>query len=114
MPSMLTVAETGSLSVPLVSNHDVASPLRYPGGKSVLSGYVASLIDVLGIRDVTYVEPYAGGAGVALRLLKDYGIDLIWTCIASCRTWCIDCCIYYSWLGCRMAGSKKYYQRTDF
>ena len=34
MPSMLTVAETGSLSVPLVSNHDVASPLRYPGGKS--------------------------------------------------------------------------------
>ena len=54
---MLTVAETGSLSVPLVSNHDVASPLRYPGGKSVLSGYVASLIDVLGIRDVTYVEP---------------------------------------------------------
>ena len=56
---MLTVAETGSLSVPLVSNHDVASPLRYPGGKSVLSGYVASLIDVLGIRDVTYVEPYA-------------------------------------------------------
>lgn len=71
MPSMLTVAETGSLSVPLVSNHDVASPLRYPGGKSVLSGYVASLIDVLGIRNVTYVEPYAGGAGVALRLLKD-------------------------------------------
>lgn len=77
MPSMLTVAETGSLSVPLVSNHDVASPLRYPGGKSVLSGYVASLIDVLGIRDVTYVEPYAGGAGVALRLLKDHKVSKV-------------------------------------
>ena len=74
---MLTVAETGSLSVPLVSNHDVASPLRYPGGKSVLSGYVASLIDVLGIRDVTYVEPYAGGAGVALRLLKDHKVSKV-------------------------------------
>ncbi|OXN00376.1 DNA adenine methylase [Bifidobacterium vansinderenii] len=59
------------LSVPLVSNHDVVSPLRYPGGKSVLSRYVASLIGMLGLRDATYVEPYAGGAGVALRLLRD-------------------------------------------
>lgn len=43
----------------------------------MLSGYVASLIDVLGIRDVTYVEPYAGGAGVALRLLKDHKVSKV-------------------------------------
>ena len=57
----------------------------------------------LTIRLISGAVIYAVGMGLTL-----------WTCIASCRTWCIDCCIYYSWLGCRMAGSKKYYQRTDF
>lgn len=57
------------MSVPLVSNHIIASPLRYPGGKTVLSGYVASLIRAMGLECATYVEPYAGGAGTALALL---------------------------------------------
>lgn len=56
------------LNIPLASVHSVVTPLRYPGGKSVLSTYVADLIDVSGCHD-TYVEPYAGGAGIALRLL---------------------------------------------
>ncbi|ATU20615.1 DNA methyltransferase [Bifidobacterium choerinum] len=56
------------LSVPLASVHSVASPLRYPGGKSVLSAYVSGLVDASGCRGA-YVEPYAGGAGIALRLL---------------------------------------------
>ena len=44
------------------------SPLRYPGGKNKLSRFIASICEK---NDVTghYVEPYAGGAAVALHLL---------------------------------------------
>lgn len=58
------------LDVPLASVRSVATPLRYPGGKSVLSAHVARLVEACGCRDM-YVEPYAGGAGVALRLLAE-------------------------------------------
>lgn len=57
------------LDVPLSPVHSVKTPLRYPGGKSVLSAHVARLVDASGCRDM-FVEPYAGGAGVALRLLE--------------------------------------------
>jgi len=53
------------------------SPLRYPGGKQVLSRVVAHLIDLNGSRGGTYVEPYAGGAGVALSLLYGEHVDRI-------------------------------------
>ncbi|HAM20689.1 MAG: DNA adenine methylase [Candidatus Phosphoribacter baldrii] len=56
-----------------VPTHQVkgASPLRYPGGKSALSGFLASTIAKMGLRrPTTYVEPYAGGAGAALTLLQ--------------------------------------------
>jgi len=45
------------------------SPLRYPGGKAVLSDFLADLAAANGLQDGTYVEPYAGGAGAALNLL---------------------------------------------
>lgn len=45
------------------------SPLRYPGGKQILSRIVAHLVALNGASGGTYVEPYAGGAGVALALL---------------------------------------------
>lgn len=45
------------------------SPLRYPGGKSFLSTYFGELIVHNGLSDGTYVEPFAGGAGIAVDLL---------------------------------------------
>jgi DNA adenine methylase len=45
------------------------SPLRYPGGKAVLSDFLGDVLAINGIQDGTYVEPYAGGAGAALNLL---------------------------------------------
>jgi DNA adenine methylase len=45
------------------------SPLRYPGGKAVLSDFLAATIEANGIEDCTYVEPFAGGAGAAINLL---------------------------------------------
>lgn len=45
------------------------SPLRYPGGKAILSDFLAATIEANDIRDCTYMEPYAGGAGAAVNLL---------------------------------------------
>ena len=44
------------------------SPLRYPGGKNKLSAFIANICIENGI-DGHYVEPYSGGASVALFLL---------------------------------------------
>ncbi len=45
------------------------TPLRYPGGKGKLAYYVKALIKENNLFDGHYVEPYAGGAGVAIELL---------------------------------------------
>jgi DNA adenine methylase len=45
------------------------SPLRYPGGKAPFAPFIASVMDVNGVAGGHYLEPYAGGAGVALELL---------------------------------------------
>lgn len=45
------------------------SPLRYPGGKGKLSLFMEYMIDRLGHRGGTYIEPFAGGAGIAVELL---------------------------------------------
>lgn len=45
------------------------TPLRYPGGKTSLFGYFASVIEAHGWKGLTYIEPFAGGAGAALSLL---------------------------------------------
>jgi DNA adenine methylase len=46
-----------------------ASPLRYPGGKAVLTPVISSLIETNGFSYQWYAEPFAGGAGAALGLL---------------------------------------------
>lgn len=45
------------------------TPLRYPGGKGKLVPYIKNLFEANGLVDGVYVEPYAGGAGVALELV---------------------------------------------
>ncbi|MEW2639883.1 DNA adenine methylase, partial [Vibrio cholerae] len=45
------------------------SPLRYPGGKTAITPMVSDIIGANNLRSAHYVEPYAGGAGLALSLL---------------------------------------------
>jgi DNA adenine methylase len=45
------------------------TPLRYPGGKGKLAAYVKAIIETNSLYDGEYVEPYAGGAAIALELL---------------------------------------------
>lgn len=47
------------------------SPLRYPGGKLQVADYIKCVFEVNDLTGGTYIEPYAGGASVALKLLFD-------------------------------------------
>ncbi len=55
----------------------ILSPLRYPGAKRRLSGYVAETLRLNGLRPRLLVEPFAGGASVALELLSRDLVDFI-------------------------------------
>lgn len=52
-----------------------ASPLRYPGGKAALADFFGNVITRLGVTSPRYVEPYAGGAGAGLVLLRHDRIE---------------------------------------
>jgi DNA adenine methylase len=47
----------------------IISPLRYPGGKAKLFPFFAELIRENKLFGSVYCEPYAGGAGLAIKLL---------------------------------------------
>ncbi len=71
------------------------SPLRYPGGKSCLFDLVTTVIRNNRLERGHYVEPYAGGCGLALALLYegyasdihindlDYSIWSFWECVLN-------------------------------
>ena len=46
------------------------SPLRYPGGKTPLANFLVEVIELNNLVGCPYFEPFAGGAGAALRLLR--------------------------------------------
>ena len=54
---------------------DPISPLRYPGGKALLSAYVSGVLEENLLSGCTFYEPYAGGASVSLDLLRLGFID---------------------------------------
>ena len=47
------------------------SPLRYPGGKASLASFLTRTIELNDLHGCPYFEPFAGGAGAALRLLRE-------------------------------------------
>lgn len=53
------------------------SPLRYPGGKGKLAPFMKLMINKMNIKNGTYIEPFAGGAGIALMLLLEGYVDNI-------------------------------------
>jgi DNA adenine methylase len=52
----------------LVRRRTVLSPLRYPGGKRRLVPYIAAALELNDVTADLFVEPFAGGASVALEL----------------------------------------------
>lgn len=69
------------------------TPLRYPGGKSQLKPLLLEILRANQLVNCTYVEPYAGGAGLAMALLLerkiytlhindiDPAIHALWYCV---------------------------------
>lgn len=69
------------------------SPLRYPGGKSCLYNLISTILRGNRLERGHYVEPYAGGCGLALSLLYeghvsdihindlDFSIWSFWECV---------------------------------
>lgn len=54
------------------------SPLRYPGGKNCIFPFVSQLFYENELVGAAYAEPYAGGAGLALRLLFEEYVERIY------------------------------------
>jgi DNA adenine methylase len=53
------------------------TPLRYPGGKTKLYEYVRKILRCNGLIGTSYCEPFAGGAGLAIKLLIKNDVDNI-------------------------------------
>lgn len=54
-----------------------ATPLRYPGGKQRISPFIVEVLQANRLIGGHYVEPYAGGAGVAIELLLNGHVNHI-------------------------------------
>jgi DNA adenine methylase len=54
------------------------SPLRYPGGKTQLTPFVTELAKKNNLYGGVYAEPFAGGAGIAWRLLLNGDMTEVW------------------------------------
>ena len=50
------------------------SPMRYPGGKGKIANYIKYILLQNNIHG-TYIEPYAGGAGIACELLLSDAVE---------------------------------------
>lgn len=55
-----------------------STPLRYPGGKAKLTPFIEELLVLNKLEHIHYIEPYAGGAGLALNLLFKNHADIIY------------------------------------
>ncbi len=77
------------------------TPLRYPGGKSKLTPFLSEILKENKIENGTYIEPFAGGAGIAINLLlskqvhniclndKDRSIYAFWYTVLNDANWLI-------------------------
>ncbi|MBI1224383.1 MAG: DNA adenine methylase [Bacteroidetes bacterium] len=60
-----------------LENSQFESPLRYPGGKSCIFPFMSKLFYENNLIGTNYAEPYAGGSGLALKLLYNEFVDKI-------------------------------------
>lgn len=56
-------------------NNTLLSPLRFPGSKRRLVGYIKDTLAINKIEPSLYIEPFIGGGSVALQLLNDSLIE---------------------------------------
>ena len=59
---------------------ETINPLRYPGAKRSLVGYIDALLAANNLYGCTFYEPYAGSAAVGLELLQKRRISQLVLC----------------------------------
>jgi DNA adenine methylase len=59
---------------------EMINPLRYPGAKRFLAGYVDDLLTANHLEGCCFFEPYAGSAAVGLELLQRHRIGNLVLC----------------------------------
>ena len=57
------------------AKNQILSPLRYPGSKRALVGYIKDTFALNSLRPSLFVEPFAGGASIGINLLYSDLID---------------------------------------
>jgi DNA adenine methylase len=62
---------------PRLHVQEAASPFRYPGGKGFLTGFLEDRLRAIPRSERLYAEPFCGGAGAAINLLKSGAADSI-------------------------------------
>lgn len=102
------------------------TPLRYPGGKGRLAPFIKSVLEHNDLRDGTYIEPFAGGAGVAIDLLLtghvqniiindlNYQIYAFWKTVISDPDYLINSINEIDFSIGFWDRQKKIFQRADF
>ncbi len=61
-----------------IRNSKFESPLRYPGGKACIFPFMSKLFSENLLIGSSYAEPYAGGSGLALKLLFNEFVNKIY------------------------------------
>ncbi|WP_343358224.1 DNA adenine methylase [Bartonella schoenbuchensis] len=71
------------------------SPLRYPGGKAALYGKIKEIFEKNGLNGCSYREPFAGGGGLALKLLLNDDVKDIYMNDIDPFIWSFWHCVLY-------------------
>jgi DNA adenine methylase len=79
----------------LVRDERYLSPLRYPGGKAKFAALLRSILQRNELVGCEYYEPFAGGAGAALRLLKDGTVSHLHLNDADYRIYALWRAVFY-------------------
>jgi len=74
------------------------SPLRYPGGKAKLYKLIKPIVSInISGNNRIYVEPFAGGSGLALKLLFNNDVDRLMLNDIDYRIYCFwHSCLHYT------------------
>ncbi|WP_273758942.1 DNA adenine methylase [Bartonella sp. AU55XJBT] len=71
------------------------SPLRYPGGKAAIYGKIKEIFEKNGLNGCSYREPFAGGGGLALKLLLNNDVKDIYINDIDPFIWSFWHCVLY-------------------
>ena len=74
---------------------ETTNPLRYPGAKRSLVGYIDALLEANNLLGCTFYEPYAGSAAVGLELIQRNRIGRLVLCEKDILLYAFWHCVFH-------------------